>query len=73
MGTDFREAMSTSKTDDADVAPPKDEDPDGMKLLTDPAPLERAWKALSPLRELASQNINVWIAVYDVSVRRGMS
>ena len=33
-------------------------------------PLERAAKLLEPLRTLATGNIDAWIAIYDVAVRR---
>jgi hypothetical protein len=48
----------------------KDEDPNGLKLLASPDPLERAAKLLSPLSSLATENIDVWIAMYDVAIRR---
>ena len=50
--------------------PAKDEDPDGHKLLASPDPLERAAKLLSPLSSLAAENIDMWIAMYDVAIRR---
>lgn len=53
-----------------DVPPPKDEDPDGTKLLSSPDGLERAAKLLNPLTKLSKDNVDVWIAVYDVAVRR---
>lgn len=45
-----------------------------MKLLTCPDPLERAVKFLQPLTTLpeSQKNIEVWIAVYDVAIRRGV-
>lgn len=48
----------------------KDDDPDGIKLLGCSDPLERAAKFLHPLTQLDIQNVNVWIAVYDVAIRR---
>lgn len=65
-------AASTNEDKGLDLTPQKDDDPDGIKLLTSPEPLERAWKLLSPLLRLSTDNINVWISVYDVAVRRGM-
>ncbi len=56
-----------------DLAPIKDEDPDGIKLLTSSEPLERAWKLLCPLLRLSISNIDLWISIYDVAVRRGVS
>ena len=65
-------AASTNEDKGLDLTPQKDDDPDGIKLLTSPEPLERAWKLLSPLLCLPTSNINVWISVYDVAVRRGV-
>jgi len=65
-------AASTNEDKGLDLTPQKDDDPDGIKLLTSPEPLERAWKLLFPLLRLPTNNINVWILVYDVAVRRGV-
>jgi hypothetical protein len=65
-------AASTNEDKGLDLTPQKDDDPDGIKLLTSPEPLERAWKLLSPLLRLPMSNIDVWISAYDVAVRRGM-
>ena len=64
-------ATSTNEDKGLDLAPQKDDDPDGTKLLTSPEPLERAWKLLSPLVRLSISNIDLWVTVYDVAVRRG--
>ena len=48
----------------------KDEDPEGMKLLSSPDGLERAAKLLQPLTYLTKKKADVWIVVYDVAVRR---
>ncbi|KAL0958131.1 hypothetical protein HGRIS_000299 [Hohenbuehelia grisea] len=53
-----------------DNGPTKDEDPDGLKALGAPDGLERAAKLLQPLQTYASSNVDVWIVVYDVAVRR---
>ena len=53
--------------------PPKDEDPDGTKLLSTTTPLEQAAKLLRPLLTAAPERLDVWIAVYDVAIRRSMS
>ena len=53
-----------------DAPPPKDEDPDGFKLLKSPDPLEHAAKFLNPLLSLVPDNVDVWFAHYDVSIRR---
>jgi NMDA receptor-regulated protein 1 len=65
-------AASTNEDKGLDLTPQKDDDPDGIKLLTSPEPLERAWKLLSPLLRLSISDIHVWISVYDVAVRRGL-
>lgn len=49
---------------------PKDDDPDGMKLITSSDPLEHAAKLLHPLKTVAAGNIDAWVAIYDVAVRR---
>ncbi|KAI0047730.1 N-terminal acetyltransferase A, auxiliary subunit [Auriscalpium vulgare] len=64
-------AASGNEDKGLELVQPKDEDPDGVKLLSDPDPLERAWKFLAPLPGLAQDSIDVWIAVYDVAIRRG--
>lgn len=66
-------ATSTNEDKGLDLAPQKDDDPDGTKLLTSPEPLERAWRLLSPLLRLPISNIDLWVTVYDVAVRRGGS
>ncbi|KAA1473007.1 N-terminal acetyltransferase A, auxiliary subunit [Dentipellis sp. KUC8613] len=73
LADDVKKAAASAGNEDKglDVPTPKDDDPDGTKLLTGPEPLERAWKFLLPLTTLAKDNIDVWIAVYDVAVRRG--
>ena len=50
--------------------PRKDEDPDGLKLVLDKDPLERADKCLAGLVELVPKNMEVCFATYDVAVRR---
>lgn len=42
-----------------------------MKLLSAPEPLTLAAKLLQPLTTLAPNNIDVWISIYDVAIRRG--
>ncbi|KAJ7695429.1 NMDA receptor-regulated protein 1a [Mycena rosella] len=65
------DAKKGSNNDDKGLEPtPKDDDPDGSKLLQCTDPLERAAKLLKPLVTLADTNIEVWIATYDVAVRR---
>jgi hypothetical protein len=66
-------AAASNEDKGLDLTPMKDEDPDGIKLLTSPEPLERAWKLLLPLLRLSISNIDLWISIYDVAVRRGVS
>lgn len=49
---------------------PKDDDPDGLKLLASSDPLEQAHKLLKPLIALGAERADVWLAVYDVEIRR---
>ena len=53
-----------------EATPQKDDDPDGLKLLASPDGLEQAAKLLHPLSTFCANNIDVWIAIYDVAVRR---
>jgi hypothetical protein len=49
---------------------PKDDDPDGLKQLGAADCLEQAFKLLHPLSTLVPNNIDVWIATYDVAIRQ---
>jgi len=62
-------AGSTSEDKGLDAGPAKDDDPDGLKLLGCADPLERAAKWLRSVKGV-KRRVDVWIAVYDVSVRR---
>ncbi|KAG8741139.1 hypothetical protein FRC12_015759, partial [Ceratobasidium sp. 428] len=53
-----------------EIQPPKDEDPDGLKAFGQPKPLDQALKLLRPLETLDVKDIDVWLAVYDVAIRR---
>uniref|UniRef100_A0A5K1JUL3 RTX-toxin n=1 Tax=Ganoderma boninense TaxID=34458 RepID=A0A5K1JUL3_9APHY len=61
---------ATNEDKGLDVSPPKDEDPDGTKLLQGPDLLERAAKVLKPLITMAKDNVDAWFAIYDVAIRR---
>ncbi|KAJ6571727.1 N-terminal acetyltransferase A, auxiliary subunit [Mycena capillaripes] len=64
-------ATQANNNDDKGLEPaPKDDDPDGSKLLQCADPLERAANLLKPLAALVDTNVEVWIAVFDVAVRR---
>lgn len=66
----YVDTPSANEDKGLDPPTPKDDDPEGLKLLAITDPLEQAAKLLAPLRTLAAENIDVWIAVYDVSIRR---
>ena len=61
---------STNEDKGLEIAPAKDEDPEGLKLVSVPDPLERAAKLLNPLANLTTNNIDVWATIYDVAMRR---
>ncbi|KAG5641987.1 hypothetical protein DXG03_003816 [Asterophora parasitica] len=63
-------APSANEDKGLEVTPPKDDDPDGIKLIAVTDPLEQAAKLLNPLIALATDNIDIWIATYDVAIRR---
>ncbi|KAF8180397.1 NMDA receptor-regulated protein 1-domain-containing protein [Pholiota molesta] len=65
-----KKATPAKDNTDMEPAPPKDEDPEGLKLIASTDGLEQAAKLLDPLRTLAADNIDVWIAIYDVAIRR---
>ncbi|KAF7975522.1 hypothetical protein HWV62_9339 [Athelia sp. TMB] len=50
-----------------------DDDPDGSKLIAADDGLERAAKLLNPIVALLKDNVDVWIATYDVAIRRTSS
>ncbi|KAG9218153.1 hypothetical protein CCMSSC00406_0008092 [Pleurotus cornucopiae] len=56
--------------DTVENTPAKDDDPDGVKLLGAADGLDRAAKLLQPLESLAASNIDAWLVIYDVAVRR---
>ncbi|KAG8885365.1 hypothetical protein FRB97_001440 [Tulasnella sp. 331] len=66
------ETPMLAPTDDKDSppAPAKDEDPDGMKLLSVVDPLEQAMRLVKPLEDLQASDIRIWLIAYDISLRR---
>lgn len=60
--------------DEKEAAPaaPVDDDPDGLKLINTPKPLEEAAKLVRPLENLQPQDIRVWAMDFDLALRRGM-
>ncbi|KAF8508577.1 NMDA receptor-regulated protein 1-domain-containing protein [Hysterangium stoloniferum] len=66
-----KKPVVTAAGKDEDIPePPKDDDPEGKKLLTTPDPLGDAMKWLRPLEMLAKDRVDVWVAIYDVNIRR---
>ncbi|KAF8605746.1 N-terminal acetyltransferase A, auxiliary subunit [Ceratobasidium sp. AG-I] len=53
-----------------EIQPPKDDDPDGLKLFGHAKPLEQASKLLKPLETLKVQDVDVWLTIYDIAMRR---
>lgn len=58
--------------EDKGLEPPpgKDDDPEGLKLVTADDPLERANKVLGTLDGFAKDNIDVNVTVFDVAIRQ---
>ena len=68
---DPKKAATSANEDKGLEAPaPKDDDPDGTKLLGSPNGLETAAKLLQPIVNLELPSIPLWVAVYDVAIRR---
>lgn len=65
-----RAATSANEDKGLEAPSPKDDDPDGAKLLTSPDGLEIAAKFLQPLVSVELPSIRLWVTVYDVAVRR---
>ncbi|KAL4251971.1 NMDA receptor-regulated protein 1a [Abortiporus biennis] len=69
---DSKKGVNQSAHEDKGLepTPSKDDDPTGIKLIQAEDRLEQAAKFLAPLSTLAKDNIDAWIATYDVAVRR---
>ncbi|CAE6415873.1 unnamed protein product [Rhizoctonia solani] len=65
-----KETKKANNAKEEEVLPPKDDDPDGLKLLSQEKPIEQALKLLRPLEALQVQDIDVWLTIYDVAIRR---
>jgi hypothetical protein len=52
---------------------PKDDDPNGEKLIAVADPLEQAHNLLKPLETESQCDLEVLRALFDVSLRRGIS
>lgn len=55
--------------EDAPV-PPKDDDPDGSKLLNTKTPLEDALKFVQVLQQRADKRIETWFATFEIAIRQ---
>jgi peptide alpha-N-acetyltransferase len=62
--------MAANNVKEEEVPPPKDDDPDGLKLLSQANPIDQALKLLKPLEALQVQDSTVWLTIYDVAIRR---
>ncbi|EGO03587.1 hypothetical protein SERLA73DRAFT_101816 [Serpula lacrymans var. lacrymans S7.3] len=69
---DSKKANATASNEDKGLEPPpaKDEDSEGIKLISATDPLERAAKLLAPLTILSTRNVDVALAIFDVALRR---
>ncbi|KAL4078146.1 NMDA receptor-regulated protein 1-domain-containing protein [Scleroderma yunnanense] len=63
-------ASHQSEDKGLDAPPPKDDDPEGVKMVLANDPLERAAKFLAPLKEFGKQNMDVCCINFDVALRR---
>ncbi|KAG2046531.1 N-terminal acetyltransferase A, auxiliary subunit [Suillus hirtellus] len=65
-------AATAIQPEDRGLEPPRprDDDPEGLKLVLAEDPLERADKYLTGLSELVPQNMDICFAIYDVAIRR---
>lgn len=63
--------VAPSTANDDETVTPKDDDPEGLKLLGTTTPLESAAKLLVPLYTLRPELVELWLVSYDVSARRG--
>jgi hypothetical protein len=70
----FSKYANAEADDEKEDAPVQrvDDDPDGHKLIKATDPLEQAAKLLEPLLDLPHNNPDIWVAFYDVSIRRSM-
>lgn len=68
---DTKKTTTSANEDKGLEAPaPKDDDPDGTKLLASLEGLEVAAKLLRPLVNLELPSVQLWVTVYDVAIRR---
>ncbi|CAE6534150.1 unnamed protein product [Rhizoctonia solani] len=65
-----KEPKKGNNAKEDEIPPPKDDDPDGLKLLSQEKPIEQALKLLRPLEALQVQDADVWLTIYDVAMRR---
>ena len=68
---DPKKPVNSANEDKGLEAPaPKDDDPDGTKLLASPDGLDTAVKFLQPLVNLELPSVRLWVTVHDVAIRR---
>jgi len=65
-----KSATSANEDKGLEAPAPKDDDPDGTKLLASPDGLETAAKLLQPLVTIELPSIRLWATVFDVAIRR---
>ncbi len=63
-------APATSTADDLDNLVVKDDDPEGLKLLAVPDPLECAWRRLVSLHTHQPKLLDTWLVSFDVAIRQ---
>lgn len=68
----FRLVVRTKQNEDKGLEPPpgKDDDPEGLKLVTADDPLERASKILGSLGTFGKDDVDVNVTSFDVAIRQ---
>lgn len=66
-----RTAAAGTATVEDELAVPKDDDPDGQKLLKADDFLEVAMRFVRPLETMASDRMATWLLSYRVAMARG--
>lgn len=66
----FSAVSNQSDDKGLDAPPPKDDDPDGVKMVLADDSLEKAAKFLATLKESGKHNVDVCLTNFDVAIRR---
>ncbi|KAG9311775.1 NMDA receptor-regulated protein 1-domain-containing protein [Chiua virens] len=68
----LQKVVRVKQNEDKGLEPPsvKDDDPEGLKLVTAEDPLERASKMLGSLGDFGKDRIDVNVTVFDVAIRQ---